>query len=89
MKALLFFYAVLTAAGYILMAADKRKAQKGQWRISERTLWLVSAAGGAWGSLIGMYSVRHKTKHAAFKYGMPLLAAGHAVLAVYLLGLID
>ncbi|KZZ85926.1 DUF1294 domain-containing protein [Bacillus sp. SJS] len=86
--ALVIFYAGLTAAGYMIMAADKRKAERGQWRISERTLWLVSFAGGAWGSLLGMYKVRHKTKHPGFKYGMPLLAAGHAVLAIYLAGML-
>ncbi|MBS2969958.1 DUF1294 domain-containing protein [Metabacillus sp. KIGAM252] len=87
-EGLLIVYAILTAAGYLLMAADKRKAQKSQWRISEKTLWLVSLAGGAWGSLLGMYHIRHKTKHASFKYGMPLLSAGHFALAVYLFGII-
>ena len=35
----------------------------------------VAALGGSVGSLLGMYTVRHKTKHPKFTIGIPLLLA--------------
>ena len=40
------------------------------------TLMTVAALGGSVGSLLGMYTVRHKTKHPKFTIGIPLLLAG-------------
>ena len=36
----------------------------------------VAVLGGSVGSLLGMYTVRHKTKHPKFTIGIPLLLAG-------------
>ena len=64
MKDLLLLYLVIiNAAGFGLMLADKRKAKKNLWRIPEATLMTVAALGGSVGSLLGMYTVRHKTRH--------------------------
>ena len=35
----------------------------------------VAVLGGSVGSLLGMYTVRHKTKHPKFTIGIPLLLA--------------
>ena len=75
MKDLLLLYLVtINAAGFVLMLADKHKAKKKLWRIPEATLMTVAALGGSVGSLLGMYTVRHKTKHPKFTVGIPLLA---------------
>jgi len=75
MKGLLLLYLVtINAAGFVLMLADKHKAKKKLWRIPEVTLMTVAALGGSVGSLLGMYTVRHKTKHPKFTIGIPLLA---------------
>ena len=66
---LLLFSAVLFA----LFGADKRRAKAGAFRIPERTLFLLALFGGALGGVIGMRAFRHKTKHASFVIGMPLL----------------
>ena len=77
MKDLLLLYLVtINAAGFVLMLADKHKAKKKLWRIPEATLMTVAALGGSVGSLLGMYTVRHKTKHHKFAVGIPLLLAG-------------
>ena len=55
------------------MLADKRKAQKKLWRIPEATLLTVAAIGGSIGSLLGMYTFRHKTKHLKFTLGIPAI----------------
>ncbi|MDP4164467.1 MAG: DUF1294 domain-containing protein [Bacillota bacterium] len=80
---LLIFYLLINAVGFLMMGEDKKRARKHQYRIQERTLWLVAIFGGAVGSTIGMQVFRHKTKHTSFKIGFPLLAAVEFVLFVY------
>jgi len=36
--------------------------------------WQIAIIGGAIGAVIGMEWFRHKTKHLAFKWGLPFLA---------------
>ena len=55
------------------MGIDKKKARNGEYRISERTLWIVAVIGGGTGAYLGMKQFRHKTKHASFKWGLPVL----------------
>lgn len=55
------------------MLVDKRKAQKKLWRIPESTLLLTAAIGGSIGSLAGMYTFRHKTRHLKFTLGVPAI----------------
>lgn len=75
---------VINLIGWASMLSDKRKAKRRKRRIPERTLFIVAALGGALGSLIGMYSARHKTKHRSFVIGMPILLLLNAVCFVYL-----
>ena len=55
------------------MLIDKHKAKKNRWRIPEKTLFLTAILGGSVGSLVGMYTFRHKTKHIQFTLGMPVI----------------
>lgn len=73
MKYLLLYLLIINAVGFILMLADKQKAKRGAWRIPEATLMGVAALGGSIGSLAGMYTFRHKTKHLKFTIGIPLI----------------
>ena len=70
------YLSLINALALLLMLADKHKAKKNLWRIPEVTLMTVAALGGSVGSLLGMYTVRHKTKHPKFAVGIPLLLAG-------------
>ena len=72
-KLILLYLLTVNAIGYLLMLADKRKAQKKLWRIPEATLLTVAAIGGSIGSLLGMYTFRHKTKHLKFTLGIPAI----------------
>lgn len=86
MKALLLLYLlIINALGFALMLADKWKARKNLWRIPEATLMAVAALGGSVGSLLGMYAVRHKTKHLKFTVGIPLILGLQLLLAIFLL----
>ena len=84
MKLLLIYLLLINAAGFTLMLADKYKAKKKRWRIPEATLITAAALGGSIGSLMGMYLVRHKTKHLKFTLGIPVILALQIVAAILL-----
>ena len=71
----------VNALGFILMLLDKQFAKNKSRRIPEATLMGVAVIGGSIGSLIGMYTVRHKTKHPTFTIGIPVILAIQLVLA--------
>lgn len=79
----LYLLAVNLAA-FILMGADKRRARRGTWRVSERALFLPAVLGGALGGTLGMQVFRHKTRHWYFRWGFPLLLALQIGLAAWL-----
>lgn len=70
---LIVILAVWNIAVFALYGIDKLKAKRNKHRISEKTLILVAALMGALGALIGMSTFRHKTEHAKFTLGVPLL----------------
>ena len=51
---------------FVTFWIDKNLAQNNKSRVSESTLVLMSALGGAAGGLAAMYLFRHKTRHAKF-----------------------
>ncbi|AJY76669.1 DUF1294 domain-containing protein [Paenibacillus beijingensis] len=67
------YIAIINIAAFAMFGSDKAAARKNRRRIPEKRLFLVSAAGGSMGALIGMRIWRHKTKHASFTIGIPLL----------------
>ena len=73
MKLILIFLLVMNLLGFVLMYSDKRRARRGQWRIRERDLFLAAIFGGSLGTILGMWLLRHKTKHRYFVLGMPLI----------------
>lgn len=84
MKFLLIYLLIVNACAFLLMLADKRKAQKKLWRIPESTLMTIAAIGGSIGALAGMYCFRHKTRHIKFTLGIPAILIAQ-LAAAYLL----
>lgn len=84
MQYLYIYLGIISLIAIILTLRDKRAAKKRNWRVKERTLLLVSALGGSVAMLLTMLAVRHKTKHAKFMAGIPVIIALQiaAVLAV-------
>ena len=82
---MLIYLCIVNAFGFALMLADKLKAKKNLWRIPEATLFTVAAIGGSLGCILGMYTVRHKTKHPKFTFGMPLILSVQviAIILIY------
>ena len=80
----LIYLIIINAIGFFLMLVDKQKAIRGQWRIPEKTLFTVALLGGSIGSIAGMYTFRHKTKHKTFTLGMPAILTVQIIIVVYL-----
>ena len=76
-----FIFVSLWAAG--LMIYDKRAAQKGSWRIKERTLLLIAVIGGSIAMILTMRMIRHKTQHAKFTVGIPVIMVLQIAVAVF------
>lgn len=85
MESFYSYLLIVNACGFLVMLTDKFLARKKCRRIPEATLMLVAAIGGSIGSLAGMYTVRHKTRHPKFTLGIPLLLVLQAAVAVYFL----
>ncbi len=82
--ALIAFFLVMNGIGFFSMAIDKMKAKQGSWRIPEATLFLIALLFGGVGSTLGMFVMRHKTKHWYFRLGFPLLAIVSIAAFVFL-----
>lgn len=84
MKPLYIYLLLINALGFILMLADKFRAQNKMRRTPESVLITVAALGGSLGCLAGMYSVRHKTRHLKFTIGVPLILVLHILILLLL-----
>ena len=58
---------------FLAMFIDKKKAQKGKWRIKESTLLILALIGGSIGAISGMYIFHHKTQKPRFYIGFPII----------------
>lgn len=72
-KNIILYLLLINLFGFFIMWLDKRKAKKGSWRIPEKTLFIVTALGGGIGTIIGMYTFRHKTQKLNFVIGFPFI----------------
>ena len=80
MSALLLVLVVLNAVSFAMFGIDKRRARRGDRRISERALLLSGLVSGTIGAWAGMFAFRHKTRKPSFL--LPLAAATVIDLAV-------
>lgn len=79
-KVALIYVVIVNIVTYGLFGWDKFQAKRGGWRISEKTLLTLCAAGGASGGLIAMNAFKHKRQKPLFKVAVPLFLVGHVVL---------
>ena len=75
---------LINITAFVTMAADKRKAVKGKWRIPERVLFGLAILGGSIGAIAGMYTFHHKTRHRSFTIGLPAILLVQLSAAGYL-----
>ena len=77
-------YIIGGIASWLFYQADKRAAEKREWRAPERTLHLADLAFGIIGGLLAQHVLRHKT----YKPGFVMVTALITALHVLTLGLI-
>ena len=84
-KWILIYFLGMNLIGFLLMWIDKKKAEKSRWRISEKTLIMMTILGGSIGTNIGMKVFRHKTKKPRFYIGFPVILISQIALLIYLI----
>ena len=84
---LVYFLAVSLITA-LITAIDKYKAKRGSFRISEATLFILAAIGGALGEYLTMRLIRHKTLHKRFMIGLPLIIILQTVAIIFVIMLI-
>ena len=82
-KNIIIYLVVINLIGFLAMWIDKRKAEKGRWRIQEKTLFMITVLGGGVGTIFGMYKFRHKTQKLAFTIGLPAILILEIATVIY------
>lgn len=79
-----YYLAFISLVSIIVCVYDKSAARRRKRRIPEKTLFSLSAIGGALFMFIIMLTIRHKTKHLNFMVLVPLMALVHIGLLLWL-----
>ena len=78
-------YSVLSVVTFGAYGWDKSAAVSGGWRTPERTLHLLSVAGGWPGALIAQAVFRHKTRKRSFQMAFWFTVVANCVLLAIVL----
>ena len=70
---ILIYLAVINLVAFFLYGIDKWKSRHDKWRVTEAKLIGIALLGGSLGAWLGMKTWHHKTQHAKFRYGLPLI----------------
>lgn len=77
---------IINVVALMMCWKDKRASIRKQWRIKESTLLIIAALGGSVGLYLGMNLLRHKTQHAKFTLGVPMIFLLQLVILWQFLG---
>jgi uncharacterized membrane protein YsdA (DUF1294 family) len=80
------WYGCISSITLVAYAMDKSAARRGGRRVSERTLHLLSLAGGWPAAMLGMHLLRHKRQKTRFVIIVWLTALVHLVGWVWWFG---
>lgn len=69
--------AVTSAASTVCLILDKRRAERGGWRIPEQTLHLLELLGGWPASWLTRRAIRHKTVKLRYRVTFALVTTVH------------
>lgn len=81
-KNLIIYLLIINIIAFLAMFIDKKKAQKGKWRIKEATLLILALIGGSIGAIVGMYTFHHKTQKTRFYIGIPVIVVIQILLII-------
>ena len=85
-RLLFAYYVMINVTAYIVYFADKYKAQRRMWRVSENALLGLAIAGGAFGGYAAMRIYHHKTRHKKFTVTVPLFFFFFLCIMIFLMG---
>jgi uncharacterized membrane protein YsdA (DUF1294 family) len=71
----------INALTYWTYARDKRRAQQGEWRISENQLHVLELLGGWPGALLAQRRLRHKCSKGSYQFVFWLIVLGYQFAA--------
>ena len=80
---IIIYLIVINLIGFFIMWLDKRRAKNNQWRIPEKTIFIITGLGGGIGTVAGMYTFRHKTQKIGFVIGLPMILILEIITAIY------
>lgn len=86
-KILMIYLGIINVITFLAFAIDKLHAVKGKRRIRIITLLGLAFVGGSLGALLGMYTLRHKTKVNYFTVGIPLIMIMQAVMVFFVMNI--
>ena len=86
-KILMIYLGIINVITFLAFAIDKLHAIKGKRRIRIITLLGLAFVGGSTGALLGMYTLRHKTKVDYFTVGVPLIMIMQAVVVFFVMNI--
>ena len=86
-KILMIYLGIINVITFLAFAIDKLHAIKGKRRIRIITLLGLAFVGGSAGALLGMYTLRHKTKVDYFTVGVPLIMIMQAVVVFFVMNI--
>ena len=83
-KIILVYVAAISLISIIVCIYDKviSKRERVELRIPEKTLLILSALGGSVAMFLTMQITHHKTKHAKFMIGIPVIILIQAALVI-------
>ena len=89
MQKYLFIYLIaINVISFLAFYIDKQKAVSNCFRIAESILIMLSAIGGFIGSVIAIYTIRHKNRKVQFLFKLYLVLAVELLIVIYKLDLI-
>ena len=71
---------VINAGSLLLMGFDKLRAKLDSERVPEIWFFLISAAGGVMGVVLGMFAFHHKTSKRSFQVKIAIAALIASIL---------
>ena len=81
---MLYVFSIINIITFFVYGLDKLKAVNHWWRVPERVLLGLAAAGGSVGAYLGMMVFRHKTLQPLFRFGVPVMIIVHVIVAIYI-----
>lgn len=79
-----YIFAALNILTFFVYAYDKFVAGGKRRRIPEVTLWLLALLGGSVGTLVGMYTFRHKTRKVSFQLVLAFIICIQCIFFIFL-----